>query len=42
MNQQPENPFAPGDRVVKSGRESASVGVVIEVLPPEEDVDIYG
>ncbi len=35
MNQTPENPFQPGDRVQKCDDEDASVGVVIEVLPPE-------
>lgn len=44
MNQTPENPFQPGDRVRKSGedRADASVGVVIEVLPPETQVELYG
>jgi hypothetical protein len=42
MNQKPQNPFAPGDRVVKSGDEDASVAVVVEVLPPEKDVGVYG
>jgi hypothetical protein len=42
MNQKPQNPFAPGDRVVKDGAEEPSVAVVIEVLPPEKEVGVYG
>lgn len=42
MNQKPQNPFKPGDRVMKAGDENASVAVVVEVLPPEKDVGIYG
>jgi hypothetical protein len=42
MNQKPENPFEPGDRVVKSGDDDASVAVVVEVLPPEKDANVYG
>lgn len=42
MNQKPENPFQPGDRVEKRGDEDASVGVVIEVLPPESQIELYG
>lgn len=42
LNQKPENPFQPGDRVVKSGDEDASVAVVVEVLPPEENATLYG
>lgn len=42
MNQQPQNPFEPGDRVVKADDDEASVGVVVEVLPPEKDVALYG
>ncbi|WP_336337263.1 hypothetical protein [Haloarcula brevis] len=42
MNQTPENPFQPGDRVQKRDDEDASVGVVIEVLPPETQVELYG
>lgn len=42
MNQKPQNPFLPGDRVVKDGDDEASVAVVIEVLPPEKDVSLYG
>lgn len=40
-NRKPENPFAPGDRVVRAG-DDAAVGVVVEVLPPEADVTLYG
>lgn len=42
MNQSPENPFQPGDRVRKREDEDAAVGVVIEVLPPEARVELYG
>ena len=42
MNQTPDNPFAPGDRVGKRGDSDASEGVVIEVLPPETSVELYG
>jgi hypothetical protein len=42
MNQKPQNPFSPGDRVIKAGDEDASVAVVVEVLPPEKDVGVYG
>lgn len=42
MNQKPQNPFSPGDRVVKSGDSDASVAVVVEVLPPEKDAGVYG
>ncbi|ACV12010.1 hypothetical protein Huta_1840 [Halorhabdus utahensis DSM 12940] len=42
MNQKPENPFSPGDRVVKAADSDASVAVVVEVLPPETEVGIYG
>jgi hypothetical protein len=42
MNQKPENPFQPGDRVRKRGDEDSSIGVVIEVLPPETQVELYG
>lgn len=41
MNQKPENPFKPGDRVIKKGDDS-SVAVVVEVLPPETQVELYG
>nr|WP_236544731.1 hypothetical protein [Salinirussus salinus] len=42
MNQTPENPFEPGDRVVRKGDEDASEAVVVEVLPPESQIEIYG
>jgi hypothetical protein len=42
MNQKPQNPFSPGDRVVKPDDEDASTAVVVEVLPPEKEVGIYG
>ena len=42
LNQKPENPFQPGDRVVKASDEDSSVGVVVEVLPPEENATLYG
>lgn len=42
MNQKPQNPFSPGDRVVKSDDEEASVAVVVEVLPPEKEAGVYG
>ncbi len=42
MNQKPQNPFKPGDRVIKSGDDDASVAVVVEVVPPEKDVSLYG
>jgi len=42
MNQKPQNPYAPGDRVVKAGDDDASIAVVVEVLPPEKDVSLYG
>ena len=42
MNQKPENPFSPGDRVVKAEDPDASVAVVVEVLPPEKEVGVYG
>jgi len=42
LNQKPENPFQPGDRVVKRSDEDRSVAVVIEVLPPETQVELYG
>ena len=42
MNQKPENPFRPGDRVTKADDPDASVAVVVEVLPPEKDVGVYG
>ncbi len=42
LNQKPQNPFSPGDRVVKKGDDDASVAVVIEVLLPENNVNVYG
>ena len=42
MNQKPTNPFSPGDRVQKAEDENPSVAVVVEVLPPEKDVSLYG
>jgi len=42
LNQKPENPFQPGDRVVKADDEDSSVGVVVEVLPPEENATLFG
>jgi len=42
MNQTPENPFSPGDRVVRKDDEEASVAVVVEVLPPETTVELFG
>jgi hypothetical protein len=42
LNQKPENPFSPGDRVVKAGDDDASVAVVIEVLPPEQNTTAFG
>ena len=42
MNQKPENPFEPGDRVVKAGDDDPSVGVVIEVMPPEKNTGAFG
>jgi len=42
LNQKPENPFQPGDRVEKASHDESSVGVVVEVLPPEENATLYG
>ncbi|MFP4632141.1 MAG: hypothetical protein ACLFMT_01730 [Halobacteriales archaeon] len=42
MNQKPQNPFRPGERVVKAEDEDPSVAVVVEVLPPEKEVNLYG
>ena len=42
MNQRPENPFEPGDRVVKQDGSNRSPGIVVEVLPPEDDGDVHG
>lgn len=39
LNQLPDNPFEPGDRVVKGNND---VGVVVEVVPPDKDVSVYG
>ena len=40
LNQMPDNPFSPGDRVKK--KDGDNVGVVTEVVPPDEDVNLYG
>ena len=42
LNQKPDNPFEPGDRVVKKGDDDPSEAVVIEVLPPETNIELYG
>lgn len=42
LNQKPENPFSPGDRVVKKGADDHAVAVVVEVLPPEKNTTAYG
>ncbi|MDZ5811388.1 hypothetical protein U4E84_08520 [Halorubrum sp. AD140] len=42
MNQKPENPFSPGDRVVKAGDAEPSAGIVVEVLPPEQNTGAFG
>ena len=42
MNQKPENPFKPGDRVVRADEENGSVAVVVEVLPPKKQTGPYG
>jgi hypothetical protein len=42
MNQTPENPYQPGDRVRKRTDDDASLGVVVEVLPPETQIEVYG
>jgi hypothetical protein len=42
MNQRPENPFEPGDRVIKEDGSSREPGIVVEVLPPEKKVNIHG
>ena len=42
LNQKPENPFKRGDRVMKAGDDDAAVAVVVEVLPPEKNVGVYG
>ena len=42
LNQKPENPYKPGDRVIKADDDDASVAVVVEVLPPEKNASLYG
>lgn len=42
MNQKPTNPFSPGDWVQKRNDSEASKCVVVEVLPPETQIEIYG
>lgn len=42
MNQRPASPFAPGDRVIKAGDDDPSVGVVVDVLPPEHEASVMG
>lgn len=42
MNQKPQNPFSPGDRVINAEDDDASVAVVVEIPPPEKEVGIYG
>lgn len=42
LNQKPSNPYQPGDRVVKAGDADASVAVVVEVLPPEQNAELFG
>jgi hypothetical protein len=42
MNQKPENPFKPGDRVLKAENDESSVGVVVAVMPPEKNIGAYG
>jgi len=42
LNQIPENPFTPGDRVEKIEDHRGDPAVVIEVLPPETEASIYG
>ncbi|WP_119813818.1 hypothetical protein [Halalkaliarchaeum desulfuricum] len=42
MNQKPKNPFQPGDRVVKNSDDDQSVGVVVEVMPPEKNTGAFG
>ncbi|NGM67988.1 hypothetical protein G6M89_02985 [Natronolimnobius sp. AArcel1] len=42
LNQKPENPFSPGERVIKRGDNDPSVAVVVEVLPPEKNTTAYG
>lgn len=42
MNQKPENPFSPGDLVKKKSDSENSRAIVVEVLPPETQVELYG
>lgn len=42
MNQKPENPFGPGDRVVEADADDPDVAVVVTALPPEKEVGVYG
>jgi hypothetical protein len=42
LNQKPENPFTPGDRVRKAEDPNASIAVVVEVLPPKKEGSVYG
>ncbi|MFC6733914.1 hypothetical protein [Haladaptatus sp. DYSN1] len=42
MTQRPSSPFVPGDRVVKVADTNPTVGVVIDVLPPEHEAKIMG
>lgn len=42
MNERPENPFSPGDRVRKADEADGDLGVVVAVLPPEKGVELYG
>ncbi|KPN31504.1 hypothetical protein SY89_02251 [Halolamina pelagica] len=42
MNQTPDNPFSPGDRVQRKGDDDASEAIVVEVLPPETQIELYG
>lgn len=42
LNQTPDNPFRPGDKVVRTDDDDASVAVVVEVLPPETQIEFYG
>lgn len=42
MNQTPENPFSPRDRVTRKGDEDSSEAVVVEILSPESQIELYG
>lgn len=42
LNQTPENPFTPGDRVVRADDIDPAVAVVVEAFPPEAEVKVYG